>query len=96
MWARDDRTYDWLTGWLTEDRWRELLPQARGLALRPWWMPNLRAAGVTVVGLLGRGVGADLHLDSQGKGLGEYLRARHVELPTALLEAPGPAGASAP
>ena len=96
VWARDDRTYDWLTGWLTEDRWRELLPQARGLALRPWWMPNLRAAGVTVVGLLGWGVGADLHLDSQGKGLGEYLRARHVELPTALLEAPGAAGASAP
>ncbi|WP_328305793.1 acyclic terpene utilization AtuA family protein [Actinomycetospora sp. NBC_00405] len=89
VWARDDRTYDWLTGWLTEDRWRELLPQAGGLALRPWWMPNLRAAGVTVVGLLGRGVGANLHLDSQGKGLGEYLRARHVELPAALLETPG-------
>ena len=86
VWARDDRTFSWLTGWLTEDRWRELLPQAADLELRPWWLPNIRAAGVTVVGLLGHGVAANLHLDSQGKGLGEYVRARHAPLPSTLLD----------
>jgi hypothetical protein len=86
VWARTDETYSWLAGWLTEQRWRELLPQTRELPLRLWWMPNLRAAGVTVVGLLGRGVAANLALDSQGKGLGEYLRARHADVPARLVE----------
>ncbi|GAA1385770.1 DUF1446 domain-containing protein [Pseudonocardia kongjuensis] len=85
IWARDDATYDWLAGWLTESRWRALLPQAAALELRPWWLPGLRAAGVTVVGLLGHGVAANLDLDSQAKGLGEFLRARRVDLPAALL-----------
>jgi hypothetical protein len=89
VWARDDRTFSWLAGWLTEDRWRELLPQAADLDLRTWWLPNIRAAGVTVVGLLGYGVAANLHLDSQGKGLGEYLRARHADVPRALLDGEG-------
>ncbi|MFJ3952396.1 DUF1446 domain-containing protein [Streptomyces sp. Je 1-4] len=85
VWARDEQGFAWLAGWLTEDRWREWLPQTAGLELRPWWLPNLRAAGVTIVGLLGRGVAANLQLDSQGKGLGEYLRARHADVPVFLL-----------
>jgi hypothetical protein len=39
---------------------------------------------VTVVGLLGRGVAANLDLDSQGKGLGEYVRAKAIDIPTVL------------
>jgi hypothetical protein len=37
-----------------------------------------------VVGLLGRGVAANSRTDAQAKGLGEYLRARLVEVPVAL------------
>jgi len=38
------------------------------------------------VGLLGRGVAASTRTDPQAKGLGEYLRAKVVDLPTRLLE----------
>ena len=38
-----------------------------------------------IVGLLGRGVAASTRIDPQAKGLGEYLRAKVVELPTRLL-----------
>jgi hypothetical protein len=84
LWTRDDAGYAWLAGWLTEERLRALLPPGAG-ELRRWWLPNLRAAGATVVGLLGAGVAANLHLDAQAKGLGEFVRARHVDVPEALL-----------
>lgn len=92
VWARDDTAFAWLSNWLTESRWHELLPKAAGLVLRPWALPNLRAMGVTVVGLLGAGVAANLDLDSQGKGLGEFVRARPVDIPESLLTPQSRAG----
>jgi hypothetical protein len=48
-------------------------------------LPNLRALNIVIVGLLGRGVAASTRTDPQAKGLGEYLRAKHVDVPTNLL-----------
>jgi hypothetical protein len=87
FWARDDARHGWLAAHLTEERLRALLPEAEGCAVRRWELPNLRAVGFTVVGLLGRGVAANLRLDSQAKGLAEYLRAKHVDAPSALVAA---------
>ena len=36
--------------------------------------------------LLGRGVAENAFLDPQGKGLGEYLRAKLVHVPRSLLD----------
>jgi hypothetical protein len=85
LWARDDATHAWLAAWLTTERLRELLPEAGALEVHRWELPNLRAVGFTIVGLLGRGVAACLHLDSQAKGLGEHVRARAVDAPTCLV-----------
>jgi hypothetical protein len=85
VWARDEATFDWLAATLTADRLAELLPEVRGCEVRPWWLPNLRSIGFTIVGLLGRGVAANLALDPQAKGLGEHLRARTVTLPEELV-----------
>jgi len=91
LWARDDASYAWLAGWLTEDRFRELLPEAAGLALRLYELPNLRALNFVVVGLLGAGVAASTRPDPQAKGLGEYVRSRLADIPVALLDpASGP------
>ena len=87
VWARDDATHAWLRSWWGEDRLRALIPEAAGCELRLWELPLLRACGVTIVGLLGRGVAANPHLDAQGKGLGEYVRAKHLDIPTVLLRA---------
>ena len=40
-------------------------------------------------GLLGEGVSSSTRIDPQAKGLGEWLRARVVELPVELLERQG-------
>jgi hypothetical protein len=64
---------------------KELLPEARPLEVRRFELPNLRALNFVLVGLLGEGVASSLRPDAQAKSLGEWLRAREVELPVTLL-----------
>ncbi len=86
VWARSDETFAWLRAYLTEDRFRQLLAaETEGLDVLRYELANLRAVNFVVVGLLGRGVAASTRLDAQAKGLGEYLRAKVVEVPTRLL-----------
>jgi len=47
---------------------------------------NLHALNFVVTGLLGAGVAASARPDPQAKGLGEYLRSRHADIPLPLLE----------
>jgi hypothetical protein len=91
LWARSDAGYAWLAAALTSERFRELVPEARDLEVRRHELPNLRALNFVVVGLLGEGVASSTRLDPQAKSLGEYLRARVVELPEALLADAPPA-----
>jgi hypothetical protein len=87
VWARSDDAYIWLHRFLTVDRLRELMPaETDGLAVARYELPNLRALNFVVVGLLGRGVAASTRSDPQAKGLGEYLRAKIVDIPTRLLD----------
>jgi hypothetical protein len=95
VWARDAEGYDWLSWFLTEARLRELMPaETDGRDVRRYELPNLNALNFVIVGLLGRGVAASARTDPQAKGLGEYLRAKHVDVPTHLLPTPGEIGAS--
>jgi Acyclic terpene utilisation family protein AtuA len=87
LWARRARDFEWLRGFLTIERLRELLPEAVALEVRRHEFPNLLALNFVLVGLLGEGVAASVRSDPQAKGLGEYLRSRLVELPVALLDA---------
>jgi Acyclic terpene utilisation family protein AtuA len=86
VWARDEAGYRFLEGFLTVERFRELIPEAQPLAVRRYALPNLRALNFVVVGLLGEGVSSSTRVDPQAKGLGEWLRARVVELPAGLLD----------
>jgi hypothetical protein len=83
--VRDDAAYAWLAGLICERTVRELLPEVAGLPVRVTRLPNLRAVNVVVDGLLGAGVAYNARFDPQAKGLGEWLRSRHVEIPVALL-----------
>ncbi|GAA1899792.1 acyclic terpene utilization AtuA family protein [Streptantibioticus ferralitis] len=85
LWARDDLAYTWLRGYLDVERLRQLLPEAAELAISRYELPNLRALNFVVHGLLGDGVAASTRPDPQAKSLGEYLRARPVDIPEALL-----------
>lgn len=85
VWVRTDAAWRWLVHTLTADRFRELLPETAGLPVERHVLPNLRALNFVVEGILGEGVAAQHRFDPQAKGLGEWLRARHLDIPEDLL-----------
>ncbi|MEU5235740.1 acyclic terpene utilization AtuA family protein [Streptomyces lydicus] len=85
VWAVSDAAWRWLAHTLTADLLRHLLPETADLAVTRHVLPNLRALNFTVEGLLGEGVAAQARFDPQAKGLGEWLRSRHLDIPEALL-----------
>jgi hypothetical protein len=84
-WARDENAYAWLVSALTVERLRELLPEAAGLPVTRYLLPNLHAVNFVIEGLLGQGVAAAARFDPQAKAVGEWLRARYLEIPEELL-----------
>jgi hypothetical protein len=90
VWARSDRGYAWLAHYLTAERLKELLPEARGLEVQRYELPNLKALNFVITGLLGEGVASSTRPDPQAKSLGEYLRAKLVDLPVSLLSDASP------
>jgi hypothetical protein len=89
LWTRDPAAYAWLRETMTVERFRSLLPEAGDLEIRRYDLANLWALNFVVVGLLGEGVASSTRPDPQAKGLGEYLRSRHLDIPTALLSPAG-------
>ncbi|KQY62603.1 MULTISPECIES: acyclic terpene utilization AtuA family protein [unclassified Nocardioides] len=75
----------WLTKLITAKRLRELVPEADGLEIEVFMLPNLGAVNVLVKGLLGDGVASSTRFDPQAKGLGEWVRSRMVSIEEALL-----------
>ena len=90
VWVRTDDAWRWLAHELTVERFRELIPETAELTVVRHVLPNLRALNFVVVGILGAGVASQARFDPQAKGLGEWLRARHLDIPAALLEAAAP------
>ncbi len=89
LWARDaaarpDRV-EWLLGFVTPERVTALVPEAAGLDVEVFPLPNLGGVNVVLHGLLGEGVAASSRFDPQAKALGEWVRSRHVDIPEGLL-----------
>ena len=76
IWATDAAGYSWLVANLSADSIADLIPEAAGLEVRRYELPNLWALNFVIVGYLGQGVASSTSFDSQAKGLGEYLRSR--------------------
>ncbi|MCM6777370.1 DUF1446 domain-containing protein [Nocardia sp. CDC159] len=85
VWVRTDAQWRWLAHALTVDALRLLLPETAELTITRHVLPNLRALNFVVEGLLGQGVAYQARFDPQAKGLGEWLRSRHVDIPVELL-----------
>jgi hypothetical protein len=86
VWVESDEAFDWLSRGLTVDKLKELLPETKEYDVERFDLPNIRAVNFVVHGMLGEGVAAGTRQDPQAKGLGEWLRARHVNIPVSLLE----------
>jgi hypothetical protein len=85
LWTDTPERWDWLRHHLTVDRFRALVSEANGLAVHRYEFPNLKALNFVIVGLLGQGVASCTNTDPQAKGLGEYVRALHTDIPDKLV-----------
>ncbi|KOU23796.1 exopolyphosphatase [Streptomyces sp. WM6372] len=85
VWVERDDAWDWLHTTLTVETLQTLLPETAGLPVTRHALPNLRALNFTIAGILGAGVASAHRFDPQAKALGEWLRARHVDVPAHLL-----------
>jgi hypothetical protein len=85
VWVRTPEQWQWLAHTLTVDRLRELLPETADFTVTRHLLPNLRAVNFVIEGILGQGVAHQARFDPQAKGLGEWLRARYLDIPEGLL-----------
>jgi len=85
VWVRTDAQWRWLATTLTVEMIRELLPEVQGLPVTRHLLPGIRAVNFVIDGILGKGVAYQARFDPQAKGLGEWLRSRHVDIPEEIL-----------
>jgi hypothetical protein len=85
VWVRSDEQWRWLANTLTVELLKQLLPETADLPVTRHLLPNLRAVNFVIEEILGQGVAYQARFDPQAKGLGEWLRSRHVDIPTELL-----------
>jgi hypothetical protein len=85
VWARTTEAFEFLNAFLTLDKLKELLGDLKAYEIERYELPNLLAINFYIKGFLGDGVAASLKSDPQAKTLGEYLRAKIVEMPKNIL-----------
>jgi hypothetical protein len=85
VFARSDEAWAWLDAFLTTERLQALLPEVGQFDVDRARLPALRSLNFVIHGILEEGVAAATRQDGQAKSLGEWLRAREVEIPEALL-----------
>ena len=85
VWVRTEAQWRWLAHTLTVEALRALLPETADLPVTRHLLPNLRAVNFVIDDLLGLGVAYQARFDPQAKGLGEWLRSRHLDIPEDLL-----------
>ncbi|OQZ95473.1 exopolyphosphatase [Mycolicibacter algericus DSM 45454] len=90
VWVRTDEQWRWLAHTLTTEMLQKLLPETGQLPVTRHLLPKLRAVNFVIEGILGQGVAYQARFDPQAKGLGEWLRSRHLEIPEQLLSERAP------
>ncbi len=85
VWAKTPEAYAFLKVFLTTEKLKELLRDMSGFEMERYEFPNLLAVNFYIKGVLGEGVAASMRSDPQAKTLGEYLRAKVIEMPEAIV-----------
>ncbi|MGI9624191.1 MAG: acyclic terpene utilization AtuA family protein, partial [Acidimicrobiales bacterium] len=85
VFARTDAAWAWLDAYLTVEELKALLPEAADLVVERHVLASIRSLNFVIKGLLQEGVAASTRQDGQAKSLGEWLRARVVDVPVELL-----------
>ncbi len=85
VWSRTAEAYAFLRHFLTQYRLGELLPDLAGYPIERYELPNVWALNFYIIGLLDDGAASSLRSDPQAKTLGEYLRAKRIDMPKKIV-----------
>jgi hypothetical protein len=87
VWCRDPRAWDWVRGALDADAIRRLLSLRQDVGVEVHELANVQGLLFILKGYFGASGSGNIGLDPIGKAIGEFLRARLVEVPAELAEA---------
>ncbi|HPJ95746.1 MAG TPA: DUF1446 domain-containing protein, partial [Syntrophales bacterium] len=85
VWAKTPEAFAFLKDFLTTEKLKELLRDMSGFEMERYEFPNLLAVNFYIKGVLGEGVAASVRSDPQAKTLGEYLRAKVIDMPEGII-----------
>lgn len=84
VWATSEEAYGFLHGFLTVDRLKNLMPETADLEILRYELANIHSLNFLIKGILGEGVSSSVRTDPQAKTMGEYLRAKSIDVPVSL------------
>ncbi len=85
IWGKTPEAYAFLKEFLSIEKLKDFLQDMTGFEIERHELPNLLALNFYLKGVLGEGVAASVRNDPQAKTLGEYLRAKIVDIPESIL-----------
>lgn len=87
LFVRHPDEWDWLRSLLTTENFIKLLSKEYlGHGIDRFEMPHIRVVHFLLKDHLDRGFNSSSSLDGLGKNLCEFIRCRHVDIPTRFLE----------
>ena len=81
VWAKTDMAFSFLSSYLSVEKLKELLPDLSEFKIERYDLPNIKSLNFYIHGILEDGISSNNRKDGQAKSLGEYLRAKHIEVP---------------
>ena len=86
VFTRSADAFAWLDDFLTVERLVQLLPEVGAFEVERFRFPKIWSLNFVIHGLLQEGVAASTRQDAQAKAVGEWLRARTVDIPAVLVD----------
>ena len=84
VWATSEEAYGFLHEFLTVERLKILMPETADLEVVRYDLANIHSLNFFIKGILGEGVASSVRMDAQAKSMGEYLRAKTIDVPAVL------------
>ena len=85
IWAKNDQTFSFLHDFLTVEQLKKLLPDLKDFKIERYELSNIYSLNFYIHEILQDGVSSNNRKDSQAKSLGEYLRAKKIKVPEAII-----------